>query len=55
MAVWDKFLTDDDRKVMAARKPRKLHGPGSRNALLLVDMQVTACGYDKPIYEQLDE
>jgi maleamate amidohydrolase len=55
VAVWDKFLTDDDRKVMAARKPRKLHGPGSRNALLLVDMQVTACGYDKPIYEQLDE
>ena len=51
MAVWDKFLTEDDRKVMAARKPRKPHGPGKKNALL----QVTACGYDKPIWEQLDE
>jgi len=55
MAVWDKFLTEDDKKVMAARKPRKPHGPGKKNALLLVDMQVTACGYDKPIWEQLDE
>jgi maleamate amidohydrolase len=55
MAVWDKFLTDDDRKVLAARKARKPHGPGKKNALLLVDMQVTACGYDKPIWEQLDE
>jgi nicotinamidase-related amidase len=55
MAVWDKFLTEDDKKVLAARKPRKLNGPGKRNALLLVDMQVTACGYDKPIWEQLDE
>lgn len=55
MPSWDEFLTDDDRKVLAARNPRKPNGPGSKNALLLVDMQVTACGYDKPIYEQLDE
>jgi len=55
MAVWDSFLTEDDRKVLAARKPRKLTGPGKKNALLLIDMQITACGYDKPIYEQLDE
>jgi nicotinamidase-related amidase len=55
MAVWDAFLTEDDRKVMAARKPRKPHGPGKRNALLLIDMQMTAMGHDKPIYEQLDE
>jgi maleamate amidohydrolase len=54
MAVWDAFLSDDDRKVVAKRKPRPLNGPGKRNALLLIDMQVTACGYDKPIYEQLD-
>jgi nicotinamidase-related amidase len=55
MAVWDAFLTEDDRKVMAARKPRKPHGPGTKVALLLIDMQSTAMGYDKPIYEQLDE
>jgi maleamate amidohydrolase len=55
MAVWDNFLTDHDRKVLAKRKPRKITGLGEKTALLLVDMQVTACGHDKPIYEQLDE
>ena len=55
MAVWDQFLTEDDRKVLAARAPRQPKGPGSRNALLLIDMQDTAMGYDKPIWEQLDE
>jgi nicotinamidase-related amidase len=54
MAVWDQFLSKDDKKVMAVRKPRVPNGPGQRNALLLIDMQVTACGFDKPIYEQLD-
>jgi nicotinamidase-related amidase len=54
MAAWDRFLTQDDIKVLEKRKPRQLNGPGRRNALLLIDMQVTACGYDKPIYEQLD-
>ena len=44
MAVWDAFLSEDDRKVMAARKPRKPHGPGKKNALLLIDMQMTAMG-----------
>jgi maleamate amidohydrolase len=34
MAVWDKFLSDDDKKVMAVRKPRAANGPGKRNALL---------------------
>ena len=55
MAVWDAFLSEDDRKVMAARKPRKPHGPGKKNALLLIDMQMTAMGHDAPIWEQLDE
>lgn len=55
MAVWDQFLTEDDKKVLAARKPRKPKGPGKKNALLLIDMQDTAMGYDKPIWEQLDE
>ena len=55
MAVWDAFLSEDDRKVMAARKPRKPHGPGKKNALLLIDMQMTAMGHDAPIWEQLEE
>jgi maleamate amidohydrolase len=55
VAAWDQFLTEDDKKVMAKRKPRKMHGPGERVALLLVDMQVTAMGKDMPIWEQLDE
>jgi Amidases related to nicotinamidase len=55
MAVWDAFLTEDDKKVMAARTPRKPTGPGSKVALLVIDMQNTAMGHDKPIWEQLDE
>ena len=54
MAVWDQFLTENDRKVLAARKPRGKRGFGERPALLVIDMQVTACGEDRPIYEQLD-
>lgn len=55
MAVWDSMLTEDDRKVLAKRNPRKLNGLGRKPGLLVIDMQVTACGYDKPIWEQLDE
>lgn len=55
MAVWEAFLTEDDKKVMAARNPRKPHGPGTKVGLLVIDMQNTAMGHDKPIWEQLDE
>jgi maleamate amidohydrolase len=55
MPVWEKFLTDDDRLVFAKRRKRQKTGLGKKPALLVIDMQVTACGYDKPIYEQLDE
>ena len=55
MAVWEQFLTDDDKLVLAKRKKRAAGGLGKKTALLVIDMQVTACGYDKPIYEQLDE
>ncbi|WP_172293273.1 isochorismatase family protein [Pseudoruegeria sp. HB172150] len=55
MAVWEEFLSEDDKKVLEIRKPRELNGPGSRQALLVIDMQMTAIGYDKPIWEQLDE
>lgn len=55
MAAWDAMLTEDDRKILAKRPARKPNGLGVRPALLVIDMQVTACGYDKPIWEQLDE
>lgn len=52
--VWEDFLTEDDKKLVAQRSLRTPHGPGKVNALLLVDMQVTACGIDAPIVDQLD-
>ena len=55
MSAWQNMLTEDDRKVLAKRKPRVRNGLGKKTALLLIDMQVTACGHDKPIYEQLEE
>jgi nicotinamidase-related amidase len=55
MKVWERFLTDDDRRVLATKRVRTYPGLGKNPALLLIDMQVAACGYDKPIYEQLDE
>jgi maleamate amidohydrolase len=54
MAVWDPFLTENDRKVLAARRRRETRGFGQKPALLVVDMQYTACGEDRPIWEQLD-
>ena len=54
MPVWDRFLTEDDRKVFATRTLRTPHGPGAAPALLVIDMQVTACGEDRPIHEQID-
>jgi nicotinamidase-related amidase len=55
MPVWESFLTDDDRKVLALRKKRAIGGLGKKTGLLVIDMQVTACGYDRPIYDQLEE
>lgn len=54
MAVWDRFLSEDDRKVLAARRPRVKQGFGSKPALLVIDMQMTAIGEDRSIWEQLD-
>lgn len=55
MPVWDRFMTEDDRKVDALKAKRTPNGLGRKPALLVIDMQVTACGHDRPIYEQLDE
>lgn len=52
--VWDRFLTEDDKKVIAGGNLRMATGPGKKTALLSIDMQVTAIGDDMPIYEQRD-
>ncbi|MDF1857029.1 isochorismatase family protein [Pseudooceanicola sp.] len=52
--VWESFLTEDDKKVVANRKLRESTGPSANLALLVIDMQVTACGDEMPIWEQLD-
>lgn len=50
--VWDKFLTEDDKKVFAGGSLRAPQGPGRKMALLVIDMQTTASGDDMPIWEQ---
>lgn len=52
--VWDKFLTEDDKRVIAGGNLRAPQGPGKKTALLVIDMQVTASGDDMPIWEQRD-
>lgn len=52
--VWEIYMTEEDRRVFANGKLRAPKGPGRVNALLVIDMQVTACGEDRPISEQLD-
>jgi len=54
MAVWDEFLTEQDRKVVERRPRRLLNGFGERPALLVVDMNRGAIGEDRPIPEQVD-
>ena len=50
MAAWDRFLTEDDRKVIAGGNLRAPPGPGVAPALLVIDMQVTAVGENRPIH-----
>ncbi len=52
--VWENFMTEEDRKVAANGNLRQPRGPGANLALLVIDMQITACGEDRPISEQLD-
>ena len=52
--VCEIYMTEEDRRVFANGKLRAPKGPGRVNALLVIDMQVTACGEDRPISEQLD-
>ncbi|RAI33381.1 isochorismatase family protein [Rhodoplanes serenus] len=45
--IWDKFLTERDKKVLAAAGYGKRGGFGTRPALFIIDVQYNFCG-DKP-------
>ena len=46
-AIWEKFLTDQDRAVLAASGYGIVAGFGKRPALIIVDVNYAFCG-DKP-------
>ena len=45
--IWDRFLTERDRKVLAQAGYGKRGGFGTRPALFIIDVQYNFCG-DKP-------
>ena len=52
--IWDKFLTERDRKVFAAAGYGALQGFGKRPALLVVDVNYNFCGdQPEPILESI--
>lgn len=58
MPVWDKFLTEQDKKMLAAQKkrPQPPHAQfGERPAILVIDMNKGAIGPDRPIWEVVDK
>lgn len=57
MPVWDQFLSERDKQMLANRPPReKPHAQfGERPAVLVIDMNEGAIGPDKPIPEIVHE
>ncbi len=56
MAAWDAYLPEVDRRLLDRRGPMLRRGaPKQIMALLLIDMQVAACGLDQPIEDQLED
>ena len=58
MPVWDGFLSENDKKMLANRKqrPPKPHAQfGERSAVLVIDMNKGAIGPDRPVHEIVDE
>lgn len=54
--AWDRLLTPRDREFLEARNYGKQRGFGERPALLVIDMQYTACGdKDVPLLEMIEE
>jgi len=56
MEIWESLLSEHDRKVLSGwkRTPYRLSGLGDHPALVVIDIQKTAVGEDRPIYEQQD-
>ena len=55
MAVWDAFLTEQDRAVFARSGHGARAGFGKRPALLVVDVSYAFCGdKDEPIVESVE-
>ena len=58
MPVWDAFLSENDKKMLANRKPMrpKPHAQfGERAAVLVIDMNKSAIGPDLPVHEVVKE
>ena len=58
MPVWDDFLSENDKKMLANRKPMrpKPHAQfGERPAILVIDMNKSAIGPDLPVHEVVKE
>ena len=58
MPVWDDFLSEDDKRMLANRKemPPRPHAQfGERPAILVIDMNKGAIGEDLPVYEVVKE
>ena len=58
MPVWDDFLSENDKKMLANRKPTRPrpHAQfGERPAILVIDMNKGAIGPDEPVYEVVKE
>lgn len=55
MRVWDPYLSENDKKMLAIRPPRQKTGIGERPALIVIDMQMVVMGEDRPFYEQCEE
>ena len=58
MPVWDDFLSENDKKMLANRKPMrpKPHAQfGERPAILVIDMNKSAIGPDLPVHEIVNE
>jgi maleamate amidohydrolase len=58
MPVWDDYLSENDKKMLANRKEmrQKPHAQfGERSAVLVIDMNKSAIGPDRPVHEIVNE
>lgn len=55
MAIWDQYLTETDRAVIAGSGHQAKRGLGERPVLVVIDIQYGFVGVDKPILESIKE